>query len=293
MRDGPCALSYHSGPLHAAERDGEAAMAVGTATRLIRLFRAPAEGAFLGLIRRGERVDIVRTVIVVGSEERWHEVDAEPGHGFVKARFIATESPSIEPRPERPPSGPTGREPSGIQWIARFPTSRSTESLAADFRPRCEAFLKALRDAGASVTINATLRPPERAYLMHFSFLINAGEIRPQDVPPKDGVNIDWVHKRQNGAPDLAASIAAAAAMVDRYGIAHRPSLSSLHILGQAIDMNVSWSGALAVRRKNGSVKTIASLPRSGLNHDLWDVGATYGVHKLATDKPHWSINGH
>lgn len=273
-------------------------MAVGTATRLIRLFRAPAEGAFLGLIRKGERVDIVRTVIVEGSQERWHEVDAGPGHGFVKARFVASEGPSIKPEPpptapEPPPSGPAQREPSGVQWVPRFPTSKSTETLAADFRPRCEAFLKALRDAGARVTINATLRPPARAYLMHFSFLINAGEIRPKDVPPRDGVNIDWVHTRQNGTPDLAASIAAAAAMVDRYGIAHRPSLSSLHILGQAIDMNVAWSGDLAIRRKNGSVKTIASLPRSGLNHDLWEVGATYGVHKLATDKPHWSINGH
>ena len=277
-------------------------MPIGTATRLIRLFRAPAEGAFLGLIRRGERVDIVRTVIVEGSDERWHQVDAAPGHGFVKARFIASDSPTVEPveppprprRPEHPtPSEPTRREPSGVQWVSRFPTSKSTATLAADFRPRCEAFLKALRDAGASVTINATLRPPERAYLMHFSFLINAGEIRPKDVPPKDGVNIDWVHKRPNGTIDLSASVAAAATMVDRYGIAHRPSLSSLHILGQAIDMNVSWSGGLAIRRKNGTVTNITSLPRTGLNHDLWGVGATYGVHKLATDKPHWSINGH
>ena len=77
------------------------------------------------------------------------------------------------------------------------------------------------------------------------------------------------------------------------YGIAHRPSLTSLHIFGKAIDMSVEWDGALKIKQKNGSKKTIGSLPRTGLNHELWAVGATYGVLKLPSDQPHWSSTGH
>src|ERR1700720_2859550 len=122
------------------------------------------------------------------------------------------------------------RELSGLAWVERFPTSKSTDSLADGFRQKCEAFLAALKDAGADVGINATLRPPERAYLMHWSFVINTGEVEPGDVPPQAGVEIEWVHRKANGTPDLAASRAAAAAMVHGYDIAHRPSLTSLHI---------------------------------------------------------------
>ena len=184
-------------------------------------------------------------------------------------------------------------ELSGVQWVARFPTSKTTDTLSDDFRPRCEAFLAALAAAGASVDIAATFRPPERAYLMHWSFLIHTGEVDPADVPPMTGVAIEWVHRRPSGAPDAVASRAAASAMVDGYDIAFKPSLSSLHTVGKAIDMSIAWKGTLTIDQKNGKAKQIDTLPRSGLNPQLWAVGATYGVIKLASDKPHWSINGH
>ena len=185
------------------------------------------------------------------------------------------------------------REPSGIVWVERFPTSKLTDALVDDFREKCDAFLSALEDAGATVSINATLRPPERAHLMHWSFVLNAGEVEPDDVPEHPGVEIDWVHRKLDGSPDLPASLAAAAAMVHGYGIAFRPSLTSLHIFGKAIDMSIDWAGALTIKQKNGTKRTIGSLPRSGLNHDLWAVGATYGVLKLPSDQPHWSNTGH
>jgi hypothetical protein len=185
------------------------------------------------------------------------------------------------------------RELSGIAWVGRFPTSKSTETLVDGFRQKCEAFLAALEVAGAVVSINATLRPPERAYLMHWSFVIHNGEVEPDDVPAHAGVAIEWVHRKPNGSSNLAASRAAAAAMVHGYDIAHRPSLTSLHIFGKAIDMSVGWNGALKIKQKNGTKKTIGSLPRTGLNHELWAVGATYGVLKLSSDAPHWSSSGH
>jgi hypothetical protein len=185
------------------------------------------------------------------------------------------------------------REPSGIVWVERFPTGKSTDTLADGFRQKCEAFLAALGNAGATVSISATLRPPERAYLMHWSFVINTGEVDPEDVPPHAGVDIEWVHRKPNGSPDLAASRAAAAAMVHGYDIAHRPSLTSLHIFGKAIDMSIDWNATLKIKQKNGTQKTIGSLPRTGLNHELWAVGGTYGVIKLPEDEPHWSSSGH
>jgi len=43
-----------------------------------------------------------------------------------------------------------------------------------------------------------------------------------------------------------------------------------------------------------GAVRQIASGPRSGLNADLIQVGAGYGVIKAVfQDDPHWSNDGH
>jgi hypothetical protein len=189
--------------------------------------------------------------------------------------------------------GSMAKEPSGVVWVSRFPTSQLTTTLVDGFRQKCDAFLAALNTAGATVKINATLRPPERAYLMHWSFLISASQFDPGDVPPHAGVDIEWVHRKGNGSPDLASSRSAAAAMVHGYDIAFVPSLTSLHIFGKAIDMSIGWNGALNIKQKNGTAKSIASQPRSGLNHDLWAVGATYGVLKLPSDPPHWSSTGH
>jgi hypothetical protein len=176
---------------------------------------------------------------------------------------------------------------SGVAWVSRFPTSKKTSTLTGDFRSKCDAFLAVLDDARARVTINATLRPPERAYLMHWSFVINTREVDPDDVPPHTGVEIEWVHDT------VAASRAAAAVMVHAYRIAHRPSLTSLHIFGKAVDMTVRWSGTLNIKQKNGTTRAISSSPRTGLNNELWAVGSTYGVIKLPSDPPHWSSTGH
>ncbi len=179
------------------------------------------------------------------------------------------------------------------QQIDRGLGKQFSRKMRRFFRAKCDAFLAAINAAGGTVTINATLRPPKRAYLMHWSFVINTGEVDPEDVPPHSGVDIEWVHRKANGSPDRPASRAAAAAMVNGYGIAHKPALTSLHIFGKAIDMSIRWSGNLQIKKKNGTKAPINSLPRSGLNHELWAVGATYGVIKLPSDPPHRSSTGH
>ena len=57
--------------------------------------------------------------------------------------------------------------------------------------------------------------------------------------------------------------------------------------------MTISWAGNLAMRDGQGRLVTITP-PRTGdVNAALHRVGASYGVIKLVSDKPHWSTDGH
>lgn len=181
----------------------------------------------------------------------------------------------------------TTRERSGRIWVARFKGSKSPDDLKGSFQAAAKAFLKALSDAGANVTVNATFRPPERAYLMHFAWRIAHNDIDPSDVPAMAGVDIEWVHDTAR------ASRAAAQEMVDTYGMAFIAALRSRHTEGKAIDMSIAWSGTLGIKRANGQKVTIDTTPRTGANRKLHDVGRSYGVVKLVSDPPHWSSDGH
>jgi hypothetical protein len=173
---------------------------------------------------------------------------------------------------------------SGPDWVSQFPTSNSVDDLVEPFRDNVNRFLSALNDAGATVSIAATLRPPERAYLMHYSFLIARGGADPSSVPVMAGVDIQWAH-------DAAKS--AAEAMVQGYDIVFQPALASRHTQGLAIDMDIAWEGVLTITDANGVDTTVSALPRNGGNSALQAVANSYGVKKLATDAPHWSSDGH
>lgn len=190
-------------------------------------------------------------------------------------------------------------EPSGAQWVSRYPTSKAINDLISPFREAVSSFVSTMQAAGASVSISATRRPAERAYLMHWSWeIVNSGQ-DPRTVPAMSGVSIRWDHEDSDGTYNAQQSIAAAQAMVDGYGIQDldvAPALNSKHIQGLAIDMSISWSGDLTINNANGNAVTITSTPRTGMNGALATVGASYGVIKFvggAADKPHWSDNGH
>ncbi len=180
----------------------------------------------------------------------------------------------------------------GLSWIAKFPTRKDTAACISPFRENLEAFLAALHAAHATVTISATLRPRERAYLMQGAWDIAHGK-DPTTVPPMAGVDIDWAVRDGAGTPDLDAARKIAQGMVKAYAIKVRPVLNSLHITGEAVDMDITWNGSLQIADKDGKSHTIAGLPCDGTNPDLAKIGASYGVIKLVSDPPHWSINGH
>lgn len=183
-------------------------------------------------------------------------------------------------------------ELSGKAWVLKFPGSSSTDTLESAFRDNVNKFLAALQQAGAAIRITSTFRPPERAYMMHWSWRIVRENVPPKDVPPRDGVAIIWDHG------DDDASRRGAQEMVDNFGIGGLnvpPSTKSRHIERRAIDVKISWNGALTIKRADGQPVTITSQPRNEINPDLIRVAATYNViHFLnpLKDKPHWSTDG-
>ncbi|OTA16101.1 hypothetical protein Xvie_02141 [Xenorhabdus vietnamensis] len=184
------------------------------------------------------------------------------------------------------------KELSSEKWVSKYPGSTSTKDLKLSFRIGVEDFIAQLKKAGARVTISATFRPPERAYLMHWAWKISKKQVKPEDVPSKLGVNIEWVHKNNDD------SIKAAEAMVSAYGMTRlkvAPALKSRHTEGNAIDISITWTGNLEIKNKQGKSVLINSLPRDGMNKDLHNIGKSYGVIKFhggVKDRPHWSSDG-
>jgi hypothetical protein len=74
------------------------------------------------------------------------------------------------------------------------------------------------------------------------------------------------------------------------------PALDTLHAIREAIDMSITWTGTITVANKDGSLVEVNTLPRTGMNLQLKEIGLTYGVKKYVggnADKPHWSTTGH
>ena len=183
-----------------------------------------------------------------------------------------------------------GASLSGRSWLqanqARFPNSAMLADLASPFRENVVRFTDSLKAAGAKIRVSATRRNEGRAKLMNACWRIAEGSLKPGDVPAIADCDIKWDHG------DDKASRRGAREMVETFGIAFPPSLTSLHILGRAIDMTISWEGTIKVADARGALRAV-SAPRDGSNKVLQAIGASYGVRKLATDPPHWSDTGH
>ncbi len=201
-----------------------------------------------------------------------------------------TLTPTSTPEPTATPLPPC--EPSGVAWVTRFPTSRSTDDLTPVFRDEVNHFIDALKAGNASVNISETYRSPERAFLMHYAYAIARENFSPLRVPAMAGVNICWLHRDAEGNPDVAASKKAAEQMVVAYNIAFKPAIDSLHTERRAIDMTITWQGDLKIVDGTGKLVVVKGEPRNGNNKDLHKVGATYGVSKLVSDPPHWFDDG-
>ncbi|HET7017501.1 MAG TPA: hypothetical protein VFI65_26500 [Streptosporangiaceae bacterium] len=198
----------------------------------------------------------------------------------------------------------TSSELSGPSWARRFPDSKSTSDLAPAFGKDVTAFVAAMKRASITVRTISTLRPPERAYLMHYSWLVAKRQLSPLKVPTFAGskkhppVGICWVHATAHGA-SKSASISAAGKLAAALGVASMPTaplLSSVRTLGESIVMSTTWTRSkITIHNASGHATVIRSGPRNGSNAKLIAVGATYGVvHFRPASKARndWSING-
>ncbi|NJM51698.1 MAG: hypothetical protein HC843_13205 [Sphingomonadales bacterium] len=179
---------------------------------------------------------------------------------------------------------------SGADWWHanqnNYKNSDEIADLIPEFRDKVQKFVNAMRSGGADVRISSTRRNPIRAYLMHYSFRVAKGEIAASAVPAQAGCSIIWDHG------NAADSRRGAQEMKDLFNIAYRPSLTSRHIAGKAIDMTIYWSGTISVQDAAGRSYNLGE-PRSGfINDRLHKIGASYGVIKLLSDPPHWSTDG-
>ena len=71
---------------------------------------------------------------------------------------------------------------SGSYWVtwanAHAKNSTSVDDLVEPFRANAKAFIKALTDAGATVSVSATRRSDKRAYLFHWCWRIGLGKAK-------------------------------------------------------------------------------------------------------------------
>lgn len=171
----------------------------------------------------------------------------------------------------------------GIEVCALFPTSRDPNDLAEPFKSRWLKFAAALIAGGCVVTYNATYRPEERAYLMHWAWMIAREGYASGDVPPHANVDINW---------DVPNAKFLCEQMVETYKIAYQPALISRHTQRFAVDVNITWKGDLNVVDANGMRHNVNTQPRDTTNSVLVEIGRTFGVIKNHADRPHWSIDG-
>lgn len=205
--------------------------------------------------------------------------------------------PAAPPKQKEEKSEEEKKKLSGKHWVEwrnkNAPNTKSLDDLISPFKENVKEFIKAMEDAGMSVSVTNTLRSTKSAYLFHWCWKIGLGKAKAKDAAKMDGVDIEWDHG------DDEKSKAGAKEMIDGFGLAvppkseYPPALSSRHTEGRAVDMDITWTKDVKIKKKDGTEVDIKGTPRTGAaNTVLHQVGASYNVKKLIGDDPHWSDDG-
>jgi Bacterial SH3 domain len=248
---------------------------------------APDAGASrLGALRYGERVTGTPT------GNGWIQISFSGKPAFVSAQHVTTGAAPAGQH-EYPQTVGHGQR-SGADWKAiadanGWINSVEFSALDATWGPRAEAFVNGLRAAGAQVHVEAGLRHPNRAFLMHYAWGVARGKYTQAQANTAcrgRGIDIQWDHG------NTAASRAAAQALVDAFGLVRQASITSNHIRGLAIDIAISdlparitMNGRTYTTRQGASGTDAAA--------SVAPVGRDMGVIWFgAGDYVHWSHNG-
>ena len=215
-----------------------------------------------------------------------------------EAKPVPAAAPAKEVKPgaKAVPAGPTkaalpadDTRLSGPHWagVKEYLGSKSMDTLVDPFKGNITSFIAMLRANHALVNINATYRPPERAWLMHWAWYIGKGWTKYSKIASiKNPYNIDIVWDHGDDKSTRKAALAMAAA----FGMAHQAALKSRHTEGHAVDINITrLPEVLTIDKKEYPI----GVAKAEHNEALWFVGEhLFSVVKHHTDRPHWSTDG-
>jgi uncharacterized protein YcbK (DUF882 family) len=212
-----------------------------------------------------------------------------PHAAAAEVKAPPTATPPAASKPAAPaPQAAAGDRLSGAHWVEKYKTEPTLDLLKDPFKGHISAFIEMLRSNRSRVAISATYRAPERAWLMHWAWMVARGKItysKLNSISNPQKIDIVWDHG------DEASSREAARAMVSGYHMAHVAALSSRHTEGRAVDITIRrLPEILKIDKKEWPI----GVARADANEALWFIGEhLFSVKKLATDPPHWSDDGH
>jgi hypothetical protein len=233
-----------------------------------------------------------------------------------KPRLYGAHGPIVidPPRPQRNLAPARDGDSLGSAWAMRYPNPvKEPEALSALARTRDESALAQrirsligqLREQGAEVYLNSTVRSPERGYLMWGAFLLSraaneeellAGVTRLERAREEWGldVQIRWLHPE-----GWQATRDGALAMAETYEVVfatEKGARASDHYTGKAVDLvALALPTRLELRAPEGEIR-IFDLSDPAEARDLslspqiieW-LEANFGLQKMRSDYPHWS----
>lgn len=221
--------------------------------------------------------------------------------------------------PVDPPAEPTTYElPDdgallGPEWTMRYANPEQEQELlialkkarpSADLHARVQMLVEQLRAQGAEVSVESTVRPRERGYLMWGAYWLSGAKSGAQvrarartleRLNKKWGLDVPirWQHPR-----GWRATTTAARQMAEAYNVVYATRAGaqrSNHYDGEAVDCTaVGLPRSLTLRAPDGAERTF-DLSDAEQTRDLnltpelvrW-VEEHYGLSKLEADYPHW-----
>jgi hypothetical protein len=170
----------------------------------------------------------------------------------------------------------------------------SVDDLDPLFKLKVRAFLKALQDAGATVTIGTTRRSDKRAYLFHWSWRIAVGNAKASAATAKAGRRHplgSW----QRGGQQARRPGDGRRLRPRRPAEEHQSAVARQPPHPRQGDRHDDpcGSGTLKVKKHGGGIVDVSVHGERQPELEAARVGASYGVLKLKTDAPHWSLDGH
>lgn len=256
-------------------------------------------------------------VVLTPDRARRYGVFVHPDDVFRKRPRVYAKRPGQMPvdPPAKPREYPRPDDGAllGPGWTMRYANPATEQDLLIalkkarpdeDLHERVELLVKQLREQGAEVTLDSTVRPRERGYLMWGAFWlaraktpaqVNARARTLERLNRKWGleVPIRWRHPK-----GWRATTEAAREMAEAYNVVYatrRGAERSNHYEGRAIDCSaVNLPRTLTLRAPDGAVRTFdlsdPEQPRDlSLTPELvrW-VEEHFGLSKLKADYPHW-----